>query len=87
MNVAILLRQITAGFFRRNNLLRISTPSSVSMVPLPMQPFMVCREGFHTVNGPAVVDISTPVTVDQRADNCMEEVSRTFIAMQIRYLP
>ncbi|GFX57806.1 uncharacterized protein TNCV_943661 [Trichonephila clavipes] len=52
---------------------------------------MVCREG-DSAHNPRCnrrqrideVDISTPVAVDQRAANCLEEAARSFTAMWSR---
>ncbi|GFW59502.1 hypothetical protein TNCV_3221561 [Trichonephila clavipes] len=58
------------------------------MSPLQTQPSMVCREGeepLHVIHGAADVDeadISTPVALDQRAANCLEEAVRSFTAMR-----
>ncbi|GFT70763.1 uncharacterized protein TNCV_2490991 [Trichonephila clavipes] len=66
------------------------------MDPLQMQPLMVYREGILH-KGPLArnpwcsrrrridaAEISTPVTVDQRAATCLEDAVRSFTAMRSR---
>ncbi|GFW55086.1 uncharacterized protein TNCV_2787011 [Trichonephila clavipes] len=80
------------GVLPQNWLARLSSHESIADAGVDDLPLgrSCIKAPLHAIHGPAdideltIADISTPVTVSQRAANCLEEAVRSFTIMRSR---